>query len=749
MQNFLARSAARLAALILATAAISDLCAQAPAAKRPKIGLVLSGGGARGTAHVGVLKVLEEMRIPVDFVVGTSMGSIVGGLYAYGHSPEELQRILTRADSADDWEYLLLDGSRRKDMSFRRKEDDRRFLTTLRIGVHDGALAFPKGLLIGQNLETELRMMTLEAHAMKSFDDLPLPFRCVAVDLLEGTQVILADGSLPDAMRASMSLPGVFAPARIRGRELLDGGLLNNVPIDIARQLGAEVVIVVDIATPLEKNAKLPDFFRVTAQMIAILTDQNMRQSRASLKPDDLWIAPDLGNITSADFERGVECIAAGEKAARSFAEPLRKFAVSQAEFDQFLQKQRRKAAPMPVLRNIQLTNDSGLSKDLIESRLDIFPGTQFDPIRARKSAERLYGTDDLERVSLSLSEWRDGEADLNVDVQEKSWGPSYVRFGLALESNFQGESAFNLSGQYNARVLDSLGAEWRTRLQVGRENIVDSEYYQPMDAGGLWFVAPRVFAENAPANVYQQNVRVADVNITYGGAGFDGGMHFGNWGELRMGLEGVYGDVDIDGPNVPVQGGTFQDTRARIKMQVDTLDNPVFPHAGILAGAQWRAGLPDLGADVGYQQVSLRWVQGIAITHDTAIIPRAQFTTEIDASEPIYVQPSLGGFLQLSGLDPESLRGVNSGLVSLILDHRMSGTNASFTFPMHVGGSIEGGNTWNNDKWFGGSYTLAGSVFVGVDTPIGPTFLAYGQAEGGARSVYFFLGPVLGNNQN
>jgi NTE family protein len=257
------------------------------------------------------------------------------------------------------------------------------------------------------------------------------------------------------------------------------------------------------------------------------------------------------------------------------------------------------------------------------------------------------------------------------------------------------------------------------------------------------------VFAENSPSNIYQQRVRVADVNILYGGVGLDGGMHFGDWGELRMGLEGVTGNVDVNSNTVPVDDGNFQDTRARVRMQIDTLDNPVFPHNGTLAGAQWRAGLPDLGADVAYQQVSLRWVQGIAITGDTAIIPRIQFVTETDAPAPVYVQPSLGGFLQLSGLERDSLRGTNCGLVSLILDHRMSGSNASFTFPLHLGGSIEAGNTWNDDKWFTGSYTLAGSVFVGVDTPIGPSFLAYGQAEGGERSVYFFLGPVLGNNQN
>lgn len=724
--------------LLLATAPSP---AQEEKPKRPRIGLVLSGGGARGSAHVGVLQVLEELRVPVDVVVGTSMGSIVGGLYAYGLSPAELKTHLVREGMANDWPYLLSDGARRQDLVFRRKEDERRFLTDLRVGVHDGALAFPKGLLQGQNLETELRCLTMAAHDLRSFDDLPLPFRCVAVDINTGEQVVLDHGSLPEAMRASMSLPGIFAPARIDGRELLDGGLLNNVPVDVARKLGADVLIVVDIGTPLEMDAEIKDLFSVTGQMVAILTDQNVRQSRASLKPSDILITPDLGTITSADFERGAESIAIGESAARGFADRLRQFAVPEAEYAAFLQRQRRAPAPLPRLGSLQIANDSGLGNDLIEARLGLRIGEPLDEAALRAGLERLYGTDDLERVAFSLQGGGD-PAELHVRVEEKEWGPSYMRFGLSLESNYQGESVFNLSAQYNARLMDSLGSELRTRVQVGRDNLVESEYYKPFDVEGVWFVAPRVSGVTQPVNYYQQGQKVAEIDATYGTLGIDVGAQLGHWGEMRVGLEGALGNLDPDLSTIPLSREDFQDVVARVLLRADTLDNPVFPHTGSLAAAEWRAGLEALGADQGYQRLEVDLLQAIPLGASTALVPTIRITTALDDTLPIYTTPGIGGFLQLSGYARDTFRDQHTGLFALIAHHRVSGRNSPFSLPLHIGGSVEAGNAWSTRSDFLDSYRVAGSAFVGMDTPLGPCFLAYGQAEGGERSVYFFLGP-------
>lgn len=723
--------------------------AAAPAAQepapRPRIGLVLSGGGARGAAHAGVLAVLEEMRVPVDFVVGTSMGAIVGGLYAYGLSPAELQALLVRDDMPDGWDYLLLDGPRRRDLGFRRKEEERRFLSDIRIGVRDGALAFPKGLLQGQNLEIELRCATAEAHDLRTFDDLPLPFRCLAVDIRNGERVVLEGGNLADALRASMSLPGIFAPVQIDGRLLIDGGILDNVPVDVARDLGAEVLIVVDIGTPLDTEADVADLFAVTGKMVAILTEQNVRQSRASLRPEDVLLTPDLGDITSADFERADESIAIGARTARAMAERLGRLAVPAAEYERFLARQRRPPRPWPVVRSIAIANDSGFGEEAIATRLGVAVGAPLDEAALRAGCERLFGTDDLERVSFALRDWREGAADLYVGVEEKGWGPSYLRLGLGLESNFEGESLFNLSALYNARLLDPLGAEWRTRVQVGNENLLESEYYQPLDAAGRWFVAPRLVAEREPARLFQQGQLVAEADVSTATLGLDGGRQLGNWGELRVGAAGLLGDLDLDFTTLPVPPDRhFQDGYARTLLQVDTLDNARFPGAGSLGRLEWQAGLPELGGDTRYDRVEARWLQALSLGEHTALVPTARFVSATRGTLPVHAQPTLGGFLNLSGFPRDSFRDQHTGLLALVGHHRLAGSAGAFGLPLYIGGSFEAGNVWTTRSAIGDEWILAGSVFLAVDTPLGPGFLAYGQAEGGEQSVYFFFGPWL-----
>lgn len=741
---FRLRRATMLASLGVLLGVASSAHAQEAAKTRPRIGLVLSGGGARGAAHVGVLEVLEELRVPVDHVVGTSMGAIVGGLYAYGLSPAQLRELLIREGRTNDWSYLLRDGAVREDQVFRRKEEELKFLSTVRIGVRDGALAFPKGLLQGQNLEMELRSLTLEGHDLPSFDALPLPFRCVAVDIGNGSQVVLGKGNLADAIRASMSLPGVFDPVRIDGRELVDGGLLNNIPVDVSRTLGADVLIVVDIGTPLDSEARIANIFSITGQMVAILTEQNVRASRASLQPADVLITPELGDITSADFTRAAESIAIGDRATRQFAERLRAFAVSEAEYAAFRQKQRRPPAPMPRVRSVQIDDNSGYSSTLIETRIGVRPGEVLDLEALRAGAERLYGTDDLERVSFALLDRRDGEADLHVQVEEKEWGPSYVRFGITLESNFRSDSLFTLSGQYNARVFDDLGAELRTRFSVGYENQVLSEYYQPLDMHGTWFVAPRVDAQRRPLNLYEQGQKVAETVVSYGSAGLDGGRQFGNWGELRVGLEGTLGDQDPEFSVGPVPNQKFQDVGARVQVRADTLDDPVFPSRGTLASADYRIGLEGLGADSDYQRLEVFVQQAIGIGEATALLPKLHLTTALSDTVPDYAEPGLGGFLNLSGYARNQFRDQHAALLALIGYHNLAGKRSWLGFPVYVGGSVEAGNLWSTRGDVGDDYVIAGSAFVGVSTPLGPCFLAYGQAEGGEKSVYFFLGPWL-----
>ena len=276
----------------------------------PRIGLALSGGGARGLAHVGVLKVLEEMRVPVHCVTGTSMGAVVGGTYAAGRTPQEMEKEV----SAADWDTIFRDAPPRKEIAVRRKVDDYLTLFKPEFGVKDG-LALPKGVIAGVSIETFFRKLSTPAFGIGDFNKLPIPFRAMATDIETGDSVVLSKGSLAQAMRASMSVPGAIAPVEIDGHLLVDGGIANNLPIDEARRLCGDVIIAVNISTPPLKRDEITSALSVTTQLINFLGKQTVDQQIKSLGPNDVLIAPDLGDISAGSFERSKDAIRIGEEA--------------------------------------------------------------------------------------------------------------------------------------------------------------------------------------------------------------------------------------------------------------------------------------------------------------------------------------------------------------------------------------------------------------------------------------------------
>src|SRR6202047_2210668 len=281
---------------------------------RPRICLVLSGGGARGMAHIGVLKILEELKVPIDCIAGTSMGAVVGGLYASGMTAAQIEATMRSLD----WQEAFRDAPPRRDLAFRRKQDDRNFLVRLPLGLKHGRVLLPKGLIQGQKLQETLRQLTLPFSNSTDFDLLPTPFRAVATDLLTGNAVLMDKGDLAIAMRASISAPGVFAPVETQGRVLVDGGLAENLPVDVARQMHADILIVSDVSFPLQSRSALDSALSISNQMLAILVRKDADRQRATLGPSDLLVEPVLGPASSTDFTAANSTIAAGENAARA-----------------------------------------------------------------------------------------------------------------------------------------------------------------------------------------------------------------------------------------------------------------------------------------------------------------------------------------------------------------------------------------------------------------------------------------------
>ena len=726
------------AAFVSLCVLVASAAAQEPASPaRPRIGLVLSGGGARGAAHIGVLQVLEELHVPVDCIAGTSMGAIVGGLYAYGLSPARIEQVMTRQGMDRDWPHLLRDGEAFADWPLRRKEEAHTYLTRARLGFRDMSVRLPKGMVQGQNLETELRFLVVEAHDLHSFDDLPIPYRCTGVDVQTGDLVVLDRGNLAEAMRASMSLPGVFAPAVVAGHELIDGGIANNVPIDLARAMGADVLIVVDIGTPIDTEKAMASFVDVTRQMVAILTQQNVDRSLAQLRPDDLLIRPDLGDITSADFERAADAIAIGRTAGRAVAARLQRWALPPDEYARRRAAQQRTPRPPPVVREVALADESSLAAGILTDRLRVVAGEPLAETALRDGIERVYALDDFQRVRFAVTDWRDGAADVGVATELKGWGPSFLQFGLSLSSDFD-NTAYQLAANMVLREVDPWGAEWRNVIEVGERMTLLSEFYQPIDGGPL-FVAPRGALRRETVDLFVDGERVTERDLRAGQLGIDAGLELGMPGELRVGYQRTTGETEVGLSSVPATDTEFDDGFVRALLRIDTLDAPYFPEHGWAGVAEYRIGTEGLGADSDYDSVTAK--AALAMTFGRwSITPVVEWDATLSGVRPTIAEATLGGFMRLTGLPKDSLRGQNAALAAVQVRTLLG----SGIVPLYAGGSAELGNVWQDrgDKFH--DLIASGSIFLAADVALGPLYLGLGMADGEAVTGFLFLGSTI-----
>lgn len=715
----------------------ASVCAdQAVLPDRPRVGLVLSGGGARGLAHIGVIKLLDEMRIPIDYISGTSMGAIVGGLYASGLSPDDLQKIVTSLE----WNEAFRDAPPLQDLPFRRKWDYAHFLMRFELGFKDGKFSIPKGFLQGENLGLILKSFIGEAESIMDFDKLNIPFRAVAADIETGEPVVIRSGELSTAIRASMSIPGIFAPAEWEGKMLVDGGVANNLPINVARQMGADVLIVVDIGTPLRTRENLDSAMTITVQLLTILIQRNTQEQLKTLTDKDILISPPLGQIGSGDFTRADEAIPIGLKAAEKMKTELQRLSVSPEAYRVYLKRQRRKPASTTVIDYVRIQNDSRLSDRVIESRLGIKPGDRLDTQALRKDLTNIYGIDVFDRVDYHLEE-KDGKKGLLIEATERSWRPSYFRFGVNLEDDFKGSGSYNLAVSFTQTAINHLGAEWRAEGQIGAMPRLYSEFYQPIDSSLSYFIAPRVEYKEQNINYFTGSSIAAQYRVKTLVGGLDVGRQFGNWGEMRMGILRGHGSVDgrIGDPGF---SDDYEIGRLRFQFLYNKLDNFNFPQQGTNTGLVWEAGLEELGEDNSVHVLGASWMTA-KTWGDNTWMPSLSFNTVLDNKAPVQDVFPMGGFLNLSGFSKDEISGRYTGLARLVYLRKIAGHGlTTFKIPLYLGASLEKGNAWNKSEDIKfDSLIWAGSLFIGADTYIGPLYFAYGFAEGGHNALYLYLG--------
>jgi len=707
-------------------------------AKIPRIALALSGGGARGLAHVGVLKVLDEMRIPIACVAGTSMGSIVGATFAAGTTPEAMEKFVVAAD----WDKVFRDQPPREEISVRRKKYDYETLFAPEFGVKDGGLALPKGVLSGVSIESFFRELTTPAFGITDFNKLRIPFRAMATDIETGQSIVLDHGSLAQAMRASMSVPGAMSPVEIDGRLLVDGGIANNLPIEVARKLcDAEAVIAVNISTPPLTRKEITSALSVVGQLINFLGKDTVDKQLQNLKPGDVLIAPDLGDISAGTFDRSKDAIRIGEEATREAADKLKRYSIAPEQYAAVRARQIAEPKALGTVQEIRVEGVSRTNPDVAKDLVETKPGEPLSEEKIAADLRRIYGRGDYESVTYRIIGDATGPRAMVIQPTEKSYGPDYLRFGLGLASDLQGDNQFNALVQYRKTWVNSLGAEWVTEAQVGQDTHLTSEFYQPFSATEPWFVAPNVAIGQQSRGVFVNGQKVATYLIGVGEAGVDLGAVLGTWGELRVGpvWSKVFARVDTGSPVLPEIRQTTAGIRANLF--VDQTNYAWFPTDGFGANASGYAAFTGMGSAQSYQKLegTVRYAKSWG-PHTLQL--NAAGGTGFGSNMPAYETFTLGGPLRLSGYRVNEFSGQEYWFGRAMFYDRVIALPDLIGSGVFAGVSAEIGKIKDRFDQGASPGTLwSGSVFLGADTFAGPGFLGFGFGGGGNWSLYLLLG--------
>ena len=704
---------------------------------RPRIGLVLSGGGARGFAHIGVLKVLEENNIPIDYIVGTSMGSIIGGLYAIGLTPEGIEQGV----KGIAWDKVFNDFAYREYKTFRRKKDDFDFFNIHRVGVTSDGLQLSPGLIEGQQIELALDRLAYPGFHVNDYDNLRIPFRAIATNIENGEPFIIKSGNIARAMRASMSIPGALPPIMIDDTLLIDGGIANNIPIDIAREMGADIVIVVDVSAPLADKEDIKSTVDITGQLSTILTRRLANNQLKTLKDNDVLIVPGAKEISSSSFDKYPELIIEGERAATEKIDAIRQLSLPQENYSAYIASLPMVANKDPIIDFIQIENETSLDDEVMRARIHQQIGAVLNIPQLEEDLSYIYGLDHSSAVVYSL-EQHDGKTGLIIYVRDRDWAHSYLQFGLSIKSESNIGSFTNFDVAYTKNNLNSLAGEFRATLGFGSEPEISAEIYQPLNVSLDLFLAAKTGLKTTmfPEVVNNDVESIKRFHRMY--IDLSAGKIFKQTTELSMGLLRADGrTTTISGVDPAFGLNEFEEAYIYAKVFHDSLDNLSFPNSGFFTGAVYRSSQKDLGADKDYEQLQLQ-LSGATTYRRYTVFSRAIVETTIDENAPYNALFRRGGWLELSGTLEKERAGQHFGIIEAAFYRRLG--NITF-LPIYTGFSLEAGNVWNRQTDINSdNTTAAGSIFIGADTFLGPLYLAFGANDDGEAALYFNLGQTF-----
>ncbi|MBI4357132.1 MAG: patatin-like phospholipase family protein [Gammaproteobacteria bacterium] len=708
-------------------------------AKRPKIGLALSGGGARGFAHIGVLKALEELHIPVDYIAGSSMGAAIGGLYALGLSPQTMEEEV----QAIPWETVFNQTAQKEYISLRNRQQRRRYFLNWEIGVdRKGKLTNPASVLWAEEFMLILKRLT-RGTKETDFSKFPIPFRAVTTDLNQAKTVILDKGDLALALRASMAVPSIFAPVPFEGHLLVDGGVLNNLPVDVVKAMGANVVIAINISTPLEQVEADSSFFEIAKQSIDVALIQNTRHA---LEQADLVITPKLDSFFFEDFGKADAIIQKGYEALSQKAIWLHALALPAAEYEKVLAKR----TPPPIVsvfepQFVQFVGNNRTHSQLLHGQVDSLTVKPVTTDEIEQAIRKMMALNDIQHINYQIVTGKNGQQGISFEVTEKPWGPHYFRFGFNTTATFGKDPLFQGLLKHEWLNVNRYGAEWHNEVILGSKFLLASAFYQPIDFKRRFFIEPytRWTEENHPH--FQGDDEITRHTIERYYFGLDVGMNFKEVSELRGGILHTSGreKLRVGDPTFPKQ--KVNNTGLRLAYLYDSLDDPNFAKQGTHLSLQGLFYRPYFDETPHYQIIDFYGRRHFKLGKEGSLISDLRWGTINGKNIPTYEAFFFGGINDFAGFKEGQLTGRYAfiarvgGMTPLYNNPLSINDNLKLLTFFHAGKLWENANQTNLEKFKLGA--LGALVW---DTPFGIVLAGVGYTDLGHVRYYLSLGNLF-----
>jgi NTE family protein len=705
-----------------------------PTRPRLKVGVALEGGGALGLAHIGVLEWFQENHIPIDYIAGTSMGGLVAGLYATGKTPQQLEELVKE----QNWDVVIGGRTSYRDLSYRRKEDERDFQNSIVLGLKHG-LSAPSALNAGRDISLLIDRETLPYSKPESFDDLPIPFRCVATELVSGKAAVFSSGSLPQALRATMSIPGVFAPVHDDGKVFVDGGLVDNLPTDLVRSMGADVVIAVHLEVPPTNAEEIQSLFSVLGHSIDVVIRENEIRGLANA---DLVIKVDLQAYNSLDYAKAAEIIQVGQKAAEQKRKVLLAYSLESAPWQEYrAAKQSREKSAVPVPQFVRVEGTDLQSAQHLETFLRPLLGKPIDPKVMDNLLTRLTGIGKYDSADYRLAT-SDGQNGLIITVHEMSYAPPTLRLAFDIDGSESNDVTFTLLSRLTYMDVAGFRSEWRTTLEFGNTYGVESELYRPFNAATKWFIAPRGEATDTAFKIYFKNNPVAEYRMDQADLGADLGYAFSHFTELRLGYEVGYHSayLRLGTPDFTAYSGRFGDMR--LHFLSDHRDDPVVPRSGSSLEGTFRWYDANPGATTAFPLIQTKADYFHPVSQPGSVYASGEGGSSFGYTSIGEPQFFLGGPQRLSAYGTNELFGNQYYLIRLGYLHNL------LTLPPFVGKSVYATGAYEFGKMFDfpNESKFPNDLAAGViaETVAGPLFVGASVGDTGHKKWFFELGHIF-----